>query len=47
MRGHDTVLDPHTVGGHIKRYNFSHHARIFPLRIMTTGGSDADRCGEG
>jgi hypothetical protein len=36
-----------TIGGHIVRYNFSRHALIFPLRILTAVGSDADRCWEG
>jgi hypothetical protein len=35
-----------TIGGHIVRYNFSRHALIFPLRILTAVGSDADRCWE-
>ena len=32
-----------TGGGHPERYNFSHHAPIIPIRILTTGGSDAVR----
>jgi hypothetical protein len=33
-----------TGGGRIKRCNLSHHALIFPLRILTAGRSGADRC---
>ncbi len=35
-----------TADGHTGRYNFSHHALIFPLRILTASGSDAARCWE-
>jgi hypothetical protein len=35
----------YTGGGHTERYNFGHRALIFPLRILTTGGSDAVRYG--
>ena len=38
---------PTTTGdGHTERYNFSHHALILPLRILTAGGSDAARSWE-
>jgi hypothetical protein len=35
-----------TVGGHIERYNSSHHVLIIPLRILTASGSDAVRSWE-
>jgi putative transposase len=35
-----------TVGGHTGRYTFGRHAPIFPHRISTTTGSDAERCSE-